>query len=88
LLHRRGAFGRGHAGCPPGGRQAEGRQAGEEQGGKGKPKKLPSARTIRAEGGTRVTIEYRKGVDDAVILAALREILAKLEGAGGDQAAA
>jgi ParB family transcriptional regulator, chromosome partitioning protein len=49
---------------------------------KGKPAKLPTVRTIRTEAGPRVTVEYRKGVDDAVIASALREILAKLEGAG------
>jgi ParB family chromosome partitioning protein len=48
------------------------------RGGKPKAKPLPTTRVIRTEAGPRVTVEYRKGVDDAVIATALREILAKI----------
>jgi hypothetical protein len=45
---------------------------------KGKPK-LPTARTIRTEGGCKITVDGRKEVDDAVIVRALREVLASLD---------
>jgi ParB family transcriptional regulator, chromosome partitioning protein len=59
-------------------------KAGAKQGrGVAKPKKLPTAKTIRTAAGTRVTVENRKGVDDSVVMVALREILANLEAQAG-----
>jgi ParB family chromosome partitioning protein len=57
------------------------------RGGKAKPRKTSA--TIRAGNGAKVTVEHRRGVDDAVMVAALADILAQLEGraVGRDQAA-
>jgi len=55
---------------------------------KGKPK-LPAARTIRLEGGFKVTVENRRGFDPAALLAALDEARARVAAElADDQAAA
>jgi ParB family chromosome partitioning protein len=41
-------------------------------------KKIPTSRTFKAA-GCKVIVEHRKGVDDEVVLAALREILDQVE---------
>ena len=53
-----------------------------------------TTRVIRTTRGPRVTVEFKKGLDDALIVAALEEALSQVrtrleaELAGGDQAAA
>jgi ParB family chromosome partitioning protein len=44
---------------------------------KAKPK-LPTARTIRTEGGYKVTVEHRKGFDPAALMATLEDATAKV----------
>jgi ParB family chromosome partitioning protein len=46
--------------------------------GAGRGKKVPTSRTFKAA-GCKVTVEHRKGVDDEVLAAALREILDQVE---------
>jgi ParB family transcriptional regulator, chromosome partitioning protein len=60
----------------------QGRGASKGRGAKGKASpKLPTTRVIRTEAGPRITVEFRKGINDALIATAMREILGKLEGA-------
>ena len=55
---------------------------------KSKPK-LPTERTIRTSLGLKVTVEGRKGIEPAAMVAALREATAKVEAElSNDQAAA
>jgi len=54
---------------------AKGRKAG----------KVPTARTLRAA-GCKITVECRKGVDDATLAAALREALDQVAGRAGQAA--
>lgn len=55
---------------------------------KTKPRKV-TERAFRTEGGTRVTLENRKGLDARAIAVALREVLTKVEAElGNDQVAA
>jgi ParB family transcriptional regulator, chromosome partitioning protein len=55
---------------------------------KGKPRKV-TERVIRTEGGSRVTVENRKGLDVAAMLAALGEAMERLRAElGDDQVAA
>jgi ParB family transcriptional regulator, chromosome partitioning protein len=55
---------------------------------KGK-QKLPTERTVKLEGGAKVTVASRKGFDSASLLAMLLEAVAKVEAEqGGDQVAA
>jgi ParB family chromosome partitioning protein len=55
---------------------------------KGKAK-LPTERTVKTAGGLKVTVAGRKGFDPASMLAALREVVAKIEAEQmGDQVAA
>jgi ParB family chromosome partitioning protein len=58
--------------------------------GKGKPRKV-TTRTLRTAAGVKVTLECRKGLDDALVVAALRDALgqaeARLSGDGGQAAA-
>jgi ParB family chromosome partitioning protein len=57
--------------------------------GKGKGKaKLPSSRTIRTASGFRVTVEARKGFDEATMLEVLREVVSRLEAEVADDRAA
>jgi ParB family chromosome partitioning protein len=51
---------------------------GKGRGGKTKPRRTSA--TIRTNGGTKITFENRRGVDDAVILAALDEATAAVRG--------
>jgi ParB family chromosome partitioning protein len=53
--------------------------------GAGRPGKVATSRTLKAA-GCRITVENRKGVDDALLVAALREALDQLA-ARSDQAA-
>jgi ParB family transcriptional regulator, chromosome partitioning protein len=46
--------------------------------GAGRTKKLPTSRTLKAA-GCKITVEHRKGVDDDLLAAALREALAQCE---------
>jgi ParB family chromosome partitioning protein len=57
--------------------------------GKGKPKKL-TAVSLRTPDGVKVTLECRRGLDDALVVAALRDALGQAEArlAGGDGQAA
>jgi ParB family chromosome partitioning protein len=58
------------------------------RGAKGKPRKM-TERVIRIEGGPRVTVEFKKGLDGPSILAALERATALIKAElGGDQAAA
>lgn len=50
---------------------------------KAKPRKV-TERAFRTEGGTRVTLENRKGLDGRAIAVALREVLTKVEAELGD----
>lgn len=61
--------------------------ASKAKGRGGKPK-LPTTRTIKTEGGPKVIIEWRKGLDPATTLEALREAVAKLEAEVGKEVAA
>jgi ParB family transcriptional regulator, chromosome partitioning protein len=55
---------------------------------KGKPK-LPTERTMRTSVGLKVTVEGRKGIEPAAMVAALQEVAAKVKGElAEDQAAA
>jgi ParB family chromosome partitioning protein len=56
--------------------------------GRGARPKLPTTRTIKAEGGLKVTVEGRKGFDPVALEAALRDALAKViaENAQGEAA--
>ena len=55
---------------------------------KGKPK-LPTERTMKTRVGLKVTVEGRKGIEPAAMVAALREVTAKVESElAADQAAA
>ena len=66
-------------------RQGPARRAG---GAKSRPK-LPTERTIKTSVGLKVTIEGRKGIEPAAMVAALREATAKVESElAHDQAAA
>ncbi len=53
--------------------------------GAGRPRKTPTSRTLRAA-GCKITVENRKGVDDPLLIQALREALDQLE-SGHEQAA-
>jgi ParB family chromosome partitioning protein len=68
------------------GRAAKGKGRGA---GKGKPRKVTSA-VIRAATGAKVTVEFRKGLDDATVLAALEDAVTQVRTrlAGGDGQAA
>jgi ParB family chromosome partitioning protein len=71
-------------------RQVAGRPAKVAKGrgvARGKPRKQ-TERIIRTEGGTRVMLENRKGLDRASIRAALLEALARVEAEPGDDQAA
>jgi ParB family transcriptional regulator, chromosome partitioning protein len=59
------------------------------RGAKAKPRKVTS-RTLRTSAGCKVTVEHRRGVDDAMLLAALREAVveAEVEAKGRGEAAA
>jgi ParB family chromosome partitioning protein len=46
--------------------------------GAGRTKKLPTSRTLKAA-GCKITVEYRKGVDDDLLVTALREALEQCE---------
>jgi hypothetical protein len=56
---------------------------GKGRGAKGKPN-LPTTRIIRTEAGSRLTVEYRKGLDHSVMIAAVEEALAGLRAEQGD----
>jgi hypothetical protein len=56
------------------------RSAGRKGGGPAKRRKATS-RVIRTAAGPRLTIEYRKGLDDSLILADLEEALAQVRAA-------
>ena len=64
------------------------RSTGKGRGGpKGKPK-LPTERTMKTSVGLKVTVEGRKGIEPAAMVAALREVTAKVESElSNDQAA-
>ena len=48
---------------------------------KGKVRKAgPATRVIRTTAGPRVTVEFKKGLDDALVVAALEEALARIRG--------
>jgi ParB family transcriptional regulator, chromosome partitioning protein len=65
--------------------EASGRSArsagGKGRGAKAKARKVTS-RTLRTSAGYRITVEHRRGVDDAGIAAALREAADRLDAAG------
>ena len=46
--------------------------------GAGRTRKAPTSRTLKAA-GCKITVEHRKGVDDDLLAAALREALDQLE---------
>jgi ParB family chromosome partitioning protein len=52
--------------------------------GAGKDRK-PTSRVFRSAPGPRLTIEWRKGLDDALIRAALVDVLGQLDAAQGDE---
>ncbi|HMB04050.1 MAG TPA: ParB/RepB/Spo0J family partition protein [Isosphaeraceae bacterium] len=69
-------------------RCAMGRPAKAKGGGASKAKKI-TARTLRTAPGPRVTVEFGRGLDDALIVAALRDALGQAEArldAGGQAA--
>ncbi len=70
-------------------KKAAGRPRAVSSKGRGvKPRKV-TERAFKTEGGTRVTLENRKGLDGPAIVAALREATAKAEAElGADQVAA
>jgi len=62
---------------------------GKGRGGPRSRPKLPTERTIRTSLGLKVTVEGRKGIEPAAMIAALREAAIKVESElAGDQAAA
>jgi ParB family transcriptional regulator, chromosome partitioning protein len=74
-------------------RRAESRstvkRAGAKKGRGGAKPKLPTERTIKTSVGLKVTVEGRKGIEPAAMVAALREVTAKVENElAEDQAAA
>lgn len=56
-----------------------GRSASKGRGGKAKGQPKVTSRTIRTDTGPRITVEHRRGLDTVLILAALREAVARLE---------
>jgi ParB family chromosome partitioning protein len=71
-------------------KRAEGRVAGGKGKGRGgKPRKVTS-RALKTSAGPRVTVEFKRGLDDALVLAALEEAAAQVRAglAGAGQAAA
>jgi ParB family chromosome partitioning protein len=58
-------------------RGAKGTRSSKSRGAKPKPRKTSA--TIRTAGGAKVTIEHRRGVDEEVILLALREAMTQVE---------
>ena len=57
--------------------QANAGEAGQGQGA-GRARKVPTSRTLKAA-GCKITVEHRKGVDDDLLAAALREALDQVE---------
>jgi ParB family chromosome partitioning protein len=70
-------------------KKAAGRPRATSSRGRGVRNRKVTERAFKTEGGTRVTLENRKGLDGPAIVAALREATAKAEAEmGGDQVAA
>lgn len=77
------AGGLDHAGTVAEVRRIKAARAGGKAKGRGAkagPRKVTS-RTLRTSAGCKVTVEHRRGVDDAMILAAMREVVAQIEAA-------
>lgn len=55
------------------------RTASSARGRGGKPRPRKTSTTMRAAGGTKVTVENRRGVDEATIRAAMLDILAQID---------
>lgn len=53
------------------------RGSGKGRGGKAKPRKTTT--TIRTDNGMKITMEHRKGITDALVLAALLDALAQID---------
>jgi len=58
------------------------------RGGAKSKSKLPTSRVIRTEIGPRVTVDFRKGLDPEIMLAAVEEVAAKLRSELADDQAA
>ncbi|HEU5118117.1 MAG TPA: ParB/RepB/Spo0J family partition protein [Isosphaeraceae bacterium] len=70
------------------GGSGKGRGGARKGAGSKAAKRKPTTTTARASNGAKVTVEHRKGVDDALVAEALEEILATVRGrlAGADAA--
>lgn len=55
------------------------KSARKPQGRGGKPNSLPTSRTVKTPGGFKLTIEHKRGFDEAAMVTALRDALAQIE---------